>query len=143
MHRYACLPHMTCATQQAHNIHIHLSQQQGPSSADYDHMLQTYRDPESLEEVPLVPGLNKLDNALRWGFIKKVYGIISFQLLLTVAVASLILFNRPVEHFVTTSGPFQITVFLLSFLGELACILIPFLKTWWSRHQKLPCFLQD
>ena len=67
-----------------------------------------------------MPGLNKLDNALRWGFIKKVYGIISAQLLLTVAVASLILFNEPVGHFVTTSGPFQITVFLLSFIGNVS-----------------------
>lgn len=32
----------------------------------------TYRDPESLEEVPLVPGMSKTDNMLRWGFIKKV-----------------------------------------------------------------------
>ncbi len=32
----------------------------------------TYRDPESLEEVPLVPGMSRTDNMLRWGFIKKV-----------------------------------------------------------------------
>lgn len=32
----------------------------------------TYRDPESLEEVPLVPGMSKTENMLRWGFIKKV-----------------------------------------------------------------------
>lgn len=80
--------------------------------------MQTFRDPESLEDVPLVPGLNKLDNMLRWGFIKKVYGIISAQMILTVAVASVIIFNEPVEHFVTTSAPFQISVFALSFLGK-------------------------
>ena len=80
--------------------------------------MQTFRDPESLEDVPLVPGLNKLDNMLRWGFIKKVYGIISAQMILTVAVASVIIFNEPVEHFVTTSAPFQISVFAFSFLGK-------------------------
>ena len=32
----------------------------------------TYRDPESLEEIPLVPGMSRTDNMLRWGFIKKV-----------------------------------------------------------------------
>lgn len=32
----------------------------------------TYRDPESLEDIPLVPGMSKTDNMLRWGFIKKV-----------------------------------------------------------------------
>ena len=31
----------------------------------------TYRDPESLEDIPLVPGMSKTDNMLRWGFIKK------------------------------------------------------------------------
>ena len=80
--------------------------------------IQTFRDPESLEDVPLVPGLNKLDNMLRWGFIKKVYGIISAQMILTVAVASIIIFNEPVGHFVTTSAPFQISVFAFSFLGK-------------------------
>lgn len=32
----------------------------------------TWRDPESLEEVPLVPGLTLTQNALRWGFVQKV-----------------------------------------------------------------------
>ena len=64
-----------------------------------------------------MPGMNKLDNMLRWGFIKKVYGIISAQMVLTVIVASAIIFNEPVQHFVTNSAPFQISVFLLSFLG--------------------------
>ena len=45
-------------------------------------------DPEAQEEVPLVPGMGKLDNALRWGFIKKVYGIMSTQLALTAVVAA-------------------------------------------------------
>lgn len=80
--------------------------------------MQTFRDPESLEDIPLVPGMNKLDNMLRWGFIKKVYGIISAQMVLTVAVASVIIFNEPVGHFVTTSAPFQISVFACSFLGK-------------------------
>ena len=35
-----------------------------------------------------MPGLSKLDNALRWGFIKKVYGILSAQLLLSACVAA-------------------------------------------------------
>lgn len=80
--------------------------------------IQTFRDPESLEDVPLVPGLNKLDNMLRWGFIKKVYGIISAQMILTVIVASVINFNEPVQNFVTSSAPFQISVFASSFLGK-------------------------
>lgn len=33
----------------------------------------TCRDPESLEEQPLVPGLTPTQNALRWGFVQKVH----------------------------------------------------------------------
>ena len=45
-----------------------------------------------------MPGMGKLDNALRWGFIKKVYGIMSTQLALTALVAagsSYLLFSCP------------------------------------------------
>ena len=45
-----------------------------------------------------MPGMGKLDNALRWGFIKKVYGIMSTQLALTALVAagsSYLFFNCP------------------------------------------------
>jgi hypothetical protein len=33
---------------------------------------QTWRDPESLEDVPLVPGMTPMENQLRWGFVQKV-----------------------------------------------------------------------
>ncbi len=33
---------------------------------------QTWRDPESLEDVPLVPGMTPVENQLRWGFVQKV-----------------------------------------------------------------------
>lgn len=45
-----------------------------------------------------MPGMGKLDNALRWGFIKKVYGIMSTQLALTALVAagsSYLMFSCP------------------------------------------------
>jgi hypothetical protein len=42
-----------------------------------------YRDPESLEETPLVPGMTPVENSLRWGFINKVFGIVGCQLALT------------------------------------------------------------
>lgn len=35
-------------------------------------MGQTWRDPESLEDVPLVPGMTPVENQLRWGFVQKV-----------------------------------------------------------------------
>eukprot|EP00891_Asterochloris_glomerata_P008634 jgi/Astpho2/8634/e_gw1.00126.46.1_t len=78
----------------------------------------SYRDVESgLEDRPLMPGVSQLDNMLRWGFIKKVYGIISFQLLATVAVSCVIMFNQPAQNFVTGSLPFQICIMLGTLLG--------------------------
>ncbi|KAK9835412.1 hypothetical protein WJX81_007898 [Elliptochloris bilobata] len=74
-------------------------------------------DPEAQEEVPLVPGLSKMDNALRWGFIKKVYGIMSAQLFLTALVAAVIMFNEPVQRFVMGSMAFQITCAVLPLVG--------------------------
>jgi len=43
---------------------------------------------------------------LRWFFIRKVYSILTFQLLLTVVVASVLVFVRPVANFFinTTEG---------------------------------------
>ncbi|XP_078437355.1 protein LIFEGUARD 4-like [Wolffia australiana] len=41
---------------------------------------------------------------LRWGFIRKVYSILAVQLLLTIAVASVVVFVRPVSLFFVSSG---------------------------------------
>ena len=49
----------------------------------------------------------------------QVYGIISAQLVLTAAVASLILFVQPVHNFVTASLAFQLTFAFLPLLGML------------------------
>lgn len=80
---------------------------------------RTYRDVESLEDVPLVPGIGKTENMLRWGFIKKVYGIIACQLLLTAIVAAIIYTVQPVQNFVLGSVAFQITFAVLPLIGEL------------------------
>ena len=40
--------------------------------AQYAPIGQTWRDPESLEDVPLVPGMTPMENQLRWGFVQKV-----------------------------------------------------------------------
>ena len=77
------------------------------------------RDVESLEEIPLLPGMSKTENMLRWGFIKKVYGIIACQLLLTAAVAAVIYLIQPVQNFVLGSMAFQITFAVLPLLGNI------------------------
>ncbi|XXG68001.1 hypothetical protein AAC387_Pa06g1207 [Persea americana] len=40
---------------------------------------------------------------LRWAFIRKIYTILSIQLLLTIAVACLVVTVRPISHFFVTS----------------------------------------
>jgi len=76
------------------------------------------QDPESLEDVPLVPGMTKTENMLRWGFIKKVYAIIACQVLLTSVVASVIYLVHPIQNFVLSSPSFQITFAILPLVGE-------------------------
>lgn len=42
---------------------------------------------------------------LRWAFIRKIYAIVSMQLLLTVAVAGVIVFVRPIAVFFVSTTP--------------------------------------
>uniref|UniRef100_A0A0E0D6Q7 BI1-like protein n=1 Tax=Oryza meridionalis TaxID=40149 RepID=A0A0E0D6Q7_9ORYZ len=51
---------------------------------------------------------------LRWAFIRKVYTILSIQMLLTIAVASVVVFVRPVAlFFVSTPAGFALYIFLI------------------------------
>ncbi|PIA39329.1 hypothetical protein AQUCO_02600052v1 [Aquilegia coerulea] len=50
-----------------------------------------------LEEGTLYPGLSYGENALRWGFIRKVYGILCAQLLLTTIVSSITVLYAPIN----------------------------------------------
>uniref|UniRef100_A0A7N0UE40 Uncharacterized protein n=1 Tax=Kalanchoe fedtschenkoi TaxID=63787 RepID=A0A7N0UE40_KALFE len=45
----------------------------------------------------LYPGLSHGENLLRWGFIRKVYGILAAQLVLTTIVSSVFVFSPPVN----------------------------------------------
>jgi hypothetical protein len=69
---------------------------------------------------PLYP-LMLEDPRLRWAFIRKVYSILSIQMLLTVAVAAIVVYVRPVARFfVSTPGGFGLYIFL---------IILPFIGT--------------
>lgn len=51
---------------------------------------------------------------LRWAFVRKVYSIISLQLLVTVVVAAIFVFVHPVaKFFVTTSGGLALYILLI------------------------------
>ncbi|CAA7040791.1 unnamed protein product [Microthlaspi erraticum] len=80
-------------------------------------------------EATLYPGLSYGENQLRWGFIRKVYGILSAQLLLTTLISAVVVLNPPVNDLLTGSPG------LLLFL----CI-VPFILIWPLHiyHQKHP-----
>ncbi|KAK6120066.1 hypothetical protein DH2020_046196 [Rehmannia glutinosa] len=64
---------------------------------------QAYRkdDVESVRQ-PLYPMMLESPE-LRWSFIRKIYTIVSIQLLLTIAVAALVFTVHPISHFFTAT----------------------------------------
>ncbi|OMO53813.1 Bax inhibitor 1-related protein [Corchorus capsularis] len=77
----------------------------------------------------LYPGISYGENQLRWGFIRKVYGILGAQLVLTTIVSSIVVLSPPVNELLRGSSG------LLLFLA-----LIPFILLWPLHiyHQKHP-----
>lgn len=55
------------------------------------------------EAAVLYPGLSADESQMRWGLIRKVYGIVGAQLLLTAVVAALVVLCRPVSVFLLNS----------------------------------------
>lgn len=62
------------------------------------------------------------DVAIRMGFLRKVYGILSVQLLLTVAIVSLFMFCKPVQEFAQNNS----WMVMVSFLATFVCIIVLF-----------------
>lgn len=58
---------------------------------------------------------------LRWAFIRKIYSILSVQLLLTIAVASIVVTVRPISYFFVSSPAglgLYLMVIILPFIGN-------------------------
>ncbi|GAB2266401.1 BI1-like protein [Dionaea muscipula] len=51
-----------------------------------------------IEEGTLYPGLSYGENQLRWGFIRKVYGIVSAQIVLTTLVSLVTVLYSPINE---------------------------------------------
>ncbi|KAL6191086.1 hypothetical protein ACLB2K_037478 [Fragaria x ananassa] len=87
-----------------------------------------------LEEVDiesgelLYPGISKGENQLRWGFIRKVYGILSAQLLLTTAISFVTVLYTPVNDLLKGSPG------LLMFFAFLPLVLLWPLHVYQQRH---------
>ena len=58
---------------------------------------------------------------LQWSFIRKVYTIISMQLLLTAIVASMVIFYHPIPQFIVTT--------MAGVIAYIAIIISTFLRT--------------
>ncbi|KAJ3702470.1 hypothetical protein LUZ61_006175 [Rhynchospora tenuis] len=80
-------------------------------------------DEESGVAQPLYPAMVESPE-LRWGLIRKIYSIVSVQILLTVAVASIVVFIPPVTtFFVTTTPGLVLYIFLIIFPFIVLCPL--------------------
>ncbi|XP_058077854.1 BI1-like protein [Magnolia sinica] len=66
-----------------------------------------------LEEGTLYPGLSYGENALRWGFIRKVYGILAVQILLTTIVSAATVLYAPINETLTGSPNLTLGVAIL------------------------------
>jgi protein lifeguard len=71
-------------------------------------------DVEAADGAPTFYPMMLENPELRWAFIRKVYSILAIQMLLTVVVASIVVFNRSVAvFFVSTPGGVGLYIFLL------------------------------
>lgn len=77
----------------------------------------------------LYPGLSLEDNEMRWGFLRKVYSILSMQLLLIVIVAATVVLYSPIILFLVKTSGLLLSISILPLI--LMCPL-------YAYHQKHP-----
>ncbi|KAF6139981.1 hypothetical protein GIB67_020372 [Kingdonia uniflora] len=70
-------------------------------------------DLESGGSQPLYPAMVE-EPELRWSFIRKIYSIVAFQLLLTIVVSAVVVTYHPIQHFfVYSSGGLALYILIL------------------------------
>ena len=86
----------------------------------------------------LFPGIGEDENTLRWGFIRKVYGILSVQILLTTIVAgSVVYFDGLKTFFLQTPGLVLFLAFVPLMGKSLYSLNFLSIKKW----SQVPCQL--
>lgn len=75
----------------------------------------------------LYPGIGYGENQLRWGFIRKVYGILCAQVLLTTIVSSLIVLYPPISTRLQNTPSLGLAFAILPFVRELSETNLDFL----------------
>lgn len=64
----------------------------------------------------LYPGLSYGENQLRWGFIRKVYGILTAQIVLTTLVSSITVLYTPVNDLLRGNSGLLLFLSILPFI---------------------------
>ncbi|MBA0683745.1 hypothetical protein Goari_025376, partial [Gossypium aridum] len=64
----------------------------------------------------LYPGLSYGENQLRWGFIRKVYGILAAQLVLTTVVSAFVVLSAPVNELLRGNSGLLLFLCLIPFV---------------------------
>lgn len=81
---------------------------------------------------------------LRWSFIRKIYTIVTIQMLLTIAVAAVVVTVHPISHFFAATGAglaLYIVLIITPFIGTILLLLIVFLKWVFDFVQSLNFYL--
>ncbi|KAL2922681.1 Protein LIFEGUARD 4 [Bienertia sinuspersici] len=91
-------------------------------------MVGGVKDSGDIETGQLYPNMEE-NPQFRWAFIRKVYVIIAIQMLLTAAVASVVVFVRPISHYlVSTPSGFAIYIVILISPIIIMCPLYAYMK---------------
>jgi len=69
----------------------------------------------------LYPGIGADENTLRWGFIRKVYGILSVQILLTTIVAGSVVYFEGLKTFFQQTPGLVLFLAFVPLLSKLLC----------------------
>nr|GMD80547.1 BI1-like protein [Ipomoea batatas] len=72
-----------------------------------------------IEQGTLYPGLGYGENQLRWGFIRKVYGILTAQILLTTVVSAITVLYAPVNELLRSNSGLLIFLIFLPFIRRI------------------------
>ncbi|MBA0871328.1 hypothetical protein Goshw_024329 [Gossypium schwendimanii] len=70
----------------------------------------------------LYRGLSYGENQLRWGFIRKVYGILAAQLVLTTVVSAFVVFSAPVNELLRGNSGILLFLCLVPFICVVASL---------------------
>jgi FtsH-binding integral membrane protein len=91
----------------------------------------------------LYPGLSLGENQLRWGFIRKVYGILSAQILLTTIVSVITVFYAPLNLLLRGNSPLLLFLVFLPFICMIYYLFRHFMNELWFNCIDLILFLFD